>query len=177
MLVQFTTFFNLSCGVCDWKLQKWLSTSWEQLIQHFREIIKHHWSYWRRSMASVLTFCSPWHSKTFQRRKLWRICQFCCMQIQIIMELRKVTLRWFHWCQVRCKNTRVCLYPSNILFVAIPLVATFKVSIQMTPENLLPHDMTLENSIIRVLIIKEGLSKPLIASNCVMPQPELQMLV
>lgn len=67
--------------------------------------------------------------------------------------------------------------PSNILFVGIPLIATFKISIQMTPESQLPHDMTMENSIIRVLIIKEGLAKPLIASNCIMPQPELQMLV
>jgi Bardet-Biedl syndrome 1 protein len=58
-----------------------------------------------------------------------------------------------------------------------PLLISFKVSIPMQPENLLPADMTLENSIIRVLIIKEGLAKPLIASNCVMPQPELQMLV
>lgn len=37
--------------------------------------------------------------------------------------------------------------------------------------------MTLENSIIRVLIIKDGLAKPLIASTVVMPQPEMQMMI
>lgn len=52
----------------------------------------------------------------------------------------------------------------------------FNVSIPITSENLLPSDMTLENSIIRVLIVKEGLAKPLIASTVVMPQPEIQML-
>lgn len=50
-------------------------------------------------------------------------------------------------------------------------------AVQMTSENLLPSDMTLENSIIRVLVIKEGLTKPLIASTVVMPQPELQMMI
>ena len=53
----------------------------------------------------------------------------------------------------------------------------FNVTVQLTSENLLPSDMTLENSIIRVLIIKDGLAKPLIASTVVMPQPEMQMLI
>lgn len=53
----------------------------------------------------------------------------------------------------------------------------FNVLVQVTSDNLLPNDMTLENSIIRVLVIKDGLSKPLIASTVVMPQPELQMMV
>jgi Bardet-Biedl syndrome 1 protein len=51
------------------------------------------------------------------------------------------------------------------------------VVVEITPENMLPTDMTLENSIIRVLVIKEGLAKPLIASTVVMPQPELQMMI
>lgn len=53
----------------------------------------------------------------------------------------------------------------------------FNIAVQMTSENLLPEEMTLENSIIRVLIMKEGLAKPLIASTVVMPQPEMQMLL
>lgn len=53
----------------------------------------------------------------------------------------------------------------------------FNIAVRMTSENLLPDDMTLENSIIRVLIMKEGLAKPLIASTVVMPQPEMQMLL
>lgn len=53
----------------------------------------------------------------------------------------------------------------------------FNVSVQMTSDNLLPSDMTIENSVIRVLIIKEGLAKPLIASTVVMPQPEMQMMI
>lgn len=53
----------------------------------------------------------------------------------------------------------------------------FNVSVQTTSDNLLPSDMTMENSIIKVLIIKEGLAKPLIASTVVMPQPEMQMLM
>lgn len=57
------------------------------------------------------------------------------------------------------------------------MVMDFNVSVCMTPDNMLPSDMTLENSIIRVLIIKEGLAKPLIASTVVMPQPELQIMV
>lgn len=52
----------------------------------------------------------------------------------------------------------------------------FYVTVHMTPDNLLPSDMTVENSIIKVLVIKEGLAKPLIASTVVMPQPEMQML-
>jgi Bardet-Biedl syndrome 1 protein len=64
----------------------------------------------------------------------------------------------------------------KISFAGIPLIADFSVSIQITSENLLPPDMTLENSVIRVLIVKERLAKPLIASTVVMPQPELQML-
>ncbi|KAG5673312.1 hypothetical protein PVAND_003372 [Polypedilum vanderplanki] len=62
------------------------------------------------------------------------------------------------------------------LVPGIPLITDFNVSIQITSENLLPPDMTLENSIIRVLIVKEKFAKPLIASTVVMPQPELQML-
>ncbi|KAL7021319.1 hypothetical protein ACKWTF_011841 [Chironomus riparius] len=62
------------------------------------------------------------------------------------------------------------------LVPGIPLVADFTVRIQLTSENTLPADMTLENSIVRVLIVKEKLAKPLIASTVVMPQPELQML-
>lgn len=62
-------------------------------------------------------------------------------------------------------------------FLGIPLVMDFSVSVQMTSENLLPSDMTLENSIIRVLIMKEGLAKPLIASTVVMPQPEMQTMI
>jgi Bardet-Biedl syndrome 1 protein len=54
---------------------------------------------------------------------------------------------------------------------------SFNVSVQLTSENLLPNDMTLENSIVRVLVIKDGLAKPLIASTVVMPQPELQILI
>lgn len=53
----------------------------------------------------------------------------------------------------------------------------FQVRVCVTTENLLPGDMTLENSIIRVLIVKDGLAKPLIASTVVMPQPELQMMI
>lgn len=53
----------------------------------------------------------------------------------------------------------------------------FKVSIQMTADNLMPADMSLENSIIRVLVLKDGLAKPLIASTVVMPQPEMQLLL
>lgn len=53
----------------------------------------------------------------------------------------------------------------------------FQVRVSVTTENLLPGDMTLENSIIRVLIVKDGLAKPLIASTVVMPQPELQMMI
>lgn len=53
----------------------------------------------------------------------------------------------------------------------------FRVKVRVTSENLLPSDMTLENSIIRVLIIKDGLAKPLIASTVVMPQPEMQMMI
>jgi Bardet-Biedl syndrome 1 protein len=62
------------------------------------------------------------------------------------------------------------------LVPGVPLISDFSVSIQITSENLLPSDMTLENSIIRVLIIKEKLAKPLIASTVVMPQPELQLM-
>ena len=53
----------------------------------------------------------------------------------------------------------------------------FDVAVKVTPENLLPGDLSLENSIIRVLVIKEGLAKPLIASTVVMPQPELQLII
>lgn len=53
----------------------------------------------------------------------------------------------------------------------------FEVSVRVTPENLLPSDMTLENSVIRVMVIKDGLTKPLIASAVVMPQPELQVMI
>lgn len=53
----------------------------------------------------------------------------------------------------------------------------FNISVQITSDNLLPTDMTLENSIIRVLVIKDGLAKPLIASTVVMPQPEMQLLI
>lgn len=53
----------------------------------------------------------------------------------------------------------------------------FNVSVRLTSENLLPSDMTMENSIIRVLVIKDGLAKPLIASTVVMPQPEMQMMI
>ncbi|CRK95130.1 CLUMA_CG008608, isoform A [Clunio marinus] len=63
------------------------------------------------------------------------------------------------------------------LMPGIPLEMDFQVSVALTPDNLLPSDMTTENSIIRVLIIKENLSKPLIASTVVMPQPELQLLI
>ncbi|CAO1340392.1 unnamed protein product [Diamesa serratosioi] len=51
----------------------------------------------------------------------------------------------------------------------------FDVISQLTPEGL-PVEMSFDTSIIRVLIMKEGLSKPLIASTVVMPQPEPQML-
>lgn len=51
----------------------------------------------------------------------------------------------------------------------------FDVTSQLTPEGL-PVEMSFDTSIIRVLIMKEGLSKPLIASTVVMPQPEPQML-
>jgi Bardet-Biedl syndrome 1 protein len=53
----------------------------------------------------------------------------------------------------------------------------FEVAVKVTQDNLLPSDMTLENSVIRVLVIKDGLAKPLIASTVVMPQPELQVLI
>lgn len=53
----------------------------------------------------------------------------------------------------------------------------FNVAVKITQDNLLPGDMTLENSIIRVLVIKDGLAKPLIASTVVMPQPELQVMI
>lgn len=53
----------------------------------------------------------------------------------------------------------------------------FNINVQVTSDNLLPSDMTLENSIIRVLVIKDGLAKPLIASTVVMPQPEMQMIL
>lgn len=69
----------------------------------------------------------------------------------------------------RCHLT---IYP-----LGIPLVMDFNVSVQITSENLLPNDLTLDNSIIRVLIIKEGLAKPLIASTVIMPQPEMQMMI
>lgn len=51
----------------------------------------------------------------------------------------------------------------------------FDVSSQLTPEGL-PVEMSFDTSIIRVLIMKEGLSKPLIASTVVMPESEPQML-
>lgn len=52
----------------------------------------------------------------------------------------------------------------------------FDVISQLTSEGL-PVEMSFDtSSSIRVLIMKEGLSKPLIASTVVMPQPETQML-
>ena len=51
----------------------------------------------------------------------------------------------------------------------------FDVNSHLKPEGL-PVELSFDTSIIRVLIMKEGLSKPLIASTVVMPQPEPQML-
>lgn len=68
------------------------------------------------------------------------------------------------------------LINKSVIHPGIPLIADFNVRIQLTLENILPADMTLENSIVRVLIVKDKLAKPLIASTVVMPQPELQML-
>lgn len=65
----------------------------------------------------------------------------------------------------------------ELFFVGIPLIMDFDVAVKVTQENLLPSDLSLENSIIRVLVIKEGLAKPLIASTVVMPQPELQLII
>lgn len=58
-------------------------------------------------------------------------------------------------------------------FTGVPLIMDFRVDVNCT-DGLLPADMTIENSIVRVLVIKDGLCKPLIASTVVMPQPEMQ---
>lgn len=63
------------------------------------------------------------------------------------------------------------------LMPGIPLIMDFQVKVRMTSDNLLPNDLTIENSIIRVLIMRDGFAKPLIASTVVMPQPEMQFLL
>lgn len=59
---------------------------------------------------------------------------------------------------------------------ACPMTMDFPITVLVDAEGMLPIDLTPENSIIRVMVIKDGQAKPLIASTVVMPPPEPQML-
>lgn len=59
----------------------------------------------------------------------------------------------------------------------MPFVLEFQAAVPITSDNQLPRDMMIENSIIRVLIMRDDCAKPLIASTVVMPQPEMSMLL
>jgi hypothetical protein len=49
----------------------------------------------------------------------------------------------------------------------------FKVTVRVSNDNIIQADL-LEKSPVRILLIKEGLSKPLIASTIVFPKPEME---
>lgn len=63
-----------------------------------------------------------------------------------------------------------CYTELPMLVPGYPIKMDFDVAVKMdATDNLPPSDLTPENSVIRVLIIKSGLVKPLIASTVLIP--------